>query len=241
MQPLDTRDLILSRLASGTATWSQLRHAVADKRKVSQSAFYYHLNKLILSESIEKRRTHDGYTVYALTEIGERVISVKLGPFEQKPNNQEELAKYKLALRKAFVILPFTEASNDAWKGGIKRACDDEGFVCLRLDKQSLSNLITESVSTLLESADAVIVDTTESNPNVMFELGWALAKEKELMIILHRDNLGRVPFDIKGARFFVYQSTWSGIEELYSEIRKFLKDIPKAIRVPKRIMKTQK
>jgi nucleoside 2-deoxyribosyltransferase len=120
--------------------------------------------------------------------------------------------------------MPFNPVFDDVWQGAIKRACAMENFACLRVDEIRLSSWITKDIESNIEIADVVIADITKSNPNVMFELGWALAKNKAPIVIRQKDDSIDVPFDVKGIRHLPYLNTWSGIEKLYREICKFIK-----------------
>ena len=137
---------------------------------------------------------------------------------------EDILKKFKSAEKKVFVIMPFDPIFDDVWKGGIERACNTEGFGCLRVDEVSLSTWITEDIKKYMEMADVVITDITGSNPNVMFEIGWALAKEKRPIVIRQEDDPNKVPFDIKDIRYISYANSWSGIERLYKDICKFIR-----------------
>jgi hypothetical protein len=144
---------------------------------------------------------------------------------EGNEKKQEDMLKrYKSTEKKVFVIMPFAPIFDDVWKGGIERSCNAEDFGCLRVDKISLSSWITEDIVNYLKMADFVISDITGNNPNVMFELGWALALEKKPIVIRQRDDPNTIPFDVKDIRYIPYENSWSGIEKLFTEICKFLK-----------------
>jgi len=71
---------------------------------------------------------------------------------------------------------------------------------------------------------NTIITDITGNNPNVIFELGWALAKGKTPIIIRQKDDNQPVPFDIQNYRHIKYVDSWSGVESLCKQITKFLK-----------------
>lgn len=145
--------------------------------------------------------------------------------YEGNEKEQEDmLKKYKSAEKKVFVIMPFAPVFDDVWRGAIKRACNTEGFGCLRVDEVSLSTWITEDIEKYIEMADVVIADITANNPNVMFELGWALAKAKKPIVIRQQNDPNKVPFDVQGIRYISYVNSWSGIERLFTDICKFIR-----------------
>ena len=59
-----------------------------------------------------------------------------------------------------------------------------------------------------------------------MFELGYAIAKKKDIIIIsqaLSQDQ-EKIPFDILGIRRLPYQNSWHGIEDLMKTLKGFIK-----------------
>jgi nucleoside 2-deoxyribosyltransferase len=163
-----------------------------------------------------------------VAKLEEEVRKVRLASVATSENEGKEqediLKKYKAAENKLFVIMPFSPTFDDVWKGGIERACSSEGFVCLRVDKISLSTWISEDIEKCIEMADVVISDITGNNPNVMFELGWSLAKGKKPIVIRQQDDPNQVPFDVHEIRYIQYVNSWSGIENLCKQICKFIK-----------------
>jgi hypothetical protein len=144
---------------------------------------------------------------------------------------EDMLKVYKSAKTKIFVIMPFAAGFDDVWRGGIERACSSaEHMAGLRVDEIRLSTWITEDIKEYISMADVVIADITGSNPNVMFELGWALASQKEPIVVRQQDDPVKVPFDVHGIRYIPYLTSWSGIERLHREICKFLKATEEAI-----------
>lgn len=63
---------------------------------------------------------------------------------------------------------------------------------------------IVEPVQQAIARADIIIVDLTVSNPNVMYEVGFAHALRKPVLPIV-QPGVNHVPSDIAGYLFFVY------------------------------------
>jgi nucleoside 2-deoxyribosyltransferase len=57
-----------------------------------------------------------------------------------------------------------------------------------------------------IQKADLIIADITGSDPNVMYEVGFAHALKKPVLLIV-RSGAKEVPFDLRGELFFVYES----------------------------------
>jgi nucleoside 2-deoxyribosyltransferase len=86
------------------------------------------------------------------------------------------------------------------------------------------SSNITDDIVASIERCHVAIVDVTGNNPNVMFELGYAIAKAKKNIIISQSADF--LPFDIRNIRTIVYSNTWSGIEELKGKLQEFLREM---------------
>lgn len=138
-----------------------------------------------------------------------------------------------------FVIMPFSETFNDVWTGGVLRAAKAEDFNPIRVDMIDRSSNITDDIIESVDKCQLAIVDVTDNNPNVMFELGYALAKAKNHIIISQSAEF--LPFDIRQIRTIVYANTWSGIEELNRRIQDFLKEFKKKTTTKTKIKKTPK
>ena len=122
-----------------------------------------------------------------------------------------------------FVIMPFNKEFNDVWKGGIEKAAKAEGFKPIRIDMLNKSTNITDDIIETIKKCRIAIVDVSTNNPNVMFELGYAMASNKPNIII--SQSVEFLPFDIRNIRTIVYSNNWSGIEELRQKIQEFLKE----------------
>jgi nucleoside 2-deoxyribosyltransferase len=125
-----------------------------------------------------------------------------------------------------FVIMPFDESFSDVWAGAIQRAARAEGYDAIRVDMINRSSDITDDIIEAITNCHVAIVDVTGANANVMFELGYAFAKEKPQVIISQSAEF--LPFDIRNLRTVIYRNTWAGIEELSVRLIQFLREIPK-------------
>jgi hypothetical protein len=140
-----------------------------------------------------------------------------------EPVNTKVTDKQLMDEHSVFVIMPFAVEFGDVWKDGIQRAAQDAGFNPIRVDMINRSTNITDDIVASIDKCRLAIVDVTNNNPNVMFELGYAIAKEKKNIII--SQSADYLPFDIRNIRTIVYTNTWSGIEDLKNRIQEFLKE----------------
>lgn len=64
---------------------------------------------------------------------------------------------------------------------------------------------VPDSITRAIQKADLIIADITGSNPNVMYEVGFAHALRKPVLLIV-RSGSEHVPLDLRGQLFFVYE-----------------------------------
>ncbi len=75
-------------------------------------------------------------------------------------------------------------------------ACESVDAVCKRVDKEEFSGDIVSEIHSLIQQSVAVIVDLSESKPNVLYEAGFAHALPKPVIHICSTP-LSELPFDV--------------------------------------------
>ena len=100
--------------------------------------------------------------------------------------------------RLCFVAMPF-RPELEAVYHTIQDATGYCGLKCVKADDIPKSNRITDDIRDCVKSARIVIADLTESNPNVVYEVGLAHGREKRVVPI--RQPKGTVPFDLSDIR----------------------------------------
>jgi len=124
----------------------------------------------------------------------------------------------KFMTRYAFVIMPFAEEFTDIYESGIKSVAAECDVRTERLDEQIYDNDMLEQIYKEIDRCDFVIADMTARNPNVFYEVGYADAKKK--LIILLTQNSSDIPFDLKHRPHVVYEGSIKKLkEELKSRI----------------------
>ena len=133
-----------------------------------------------------------------------------------------------------FVIMPFAPEFDDVY--GVIRstvegitAGDSHGH-CFRLDDARPAGRITERLLGELRSATICVADLTDTKPNVMWELGFAMALGKPAIIITQ--NVHSLPFDIKDMQSIEYNRNRLSAT-LSGPLRKSLLDTLGAMKAP--------
>ncbi len=129
---------------------------------------------------------------------------------------------------KAFVLMPFREEYREVYDEVYKKACNDNGFDCLRVDDISRPGSITRDIVEGIIEADVIIADLTGRNPNVFYELGIAhTIGRKTIMTAQSRQD---VPFDIANYRVFIYDQSIAGSKKLHAALDASLKELKNVI-----------
>jgi len=120
------------------------------------------------------------------------------------PGLEQESAEQKES-KYIFVIMPLKAEFDDVYKT-IRTACGKfPGVTFDRADDWSQTGRITDQIVAALKAAHLIIADITEQNPNVMYELGYAHALGKHVIVL----NAGQgSPFDVADYRQILYAAT---------------------------------
>lgn len=105
-----------------------------------------------------------------------------------------------------FVIMPFAADFDDVYaviKSTVEGITKEKRGRCFRLDESRPAGRITDRLLTELRSATICIADLTENKPNVMWEVGFAMALEKPTILVTQ--DLAALPFDIKDMQSIEY------------------------------------
>lgn len=105
-----------------------------------------------------------------------------------------------------FVIMPFQSEFDDVYdqiKFTVAGVATNGNFRCFRLDESRPAGRITDRLVSELRSATLCIADLTGTKPNVMWELGYAMALHKPTIIVTQ--NAAELPFDVKDMQCIEY------------------------------------
>lgn len=102
-----------------------------------------------------------------------------------------------------FVLMPLDPSFSDIYKFGIKGAAEDVGAYAERVDEQIFTEGILDRIFNQVSKSDVVVADMTGRNPNVFYEVGYAHALGK--VVLLLTQAVEDIPFDLKHRQHIVY------------------------------------
>ena len=124
-------------------------------------------------------------------------------------------------MRICFVVCPIGEdnsntrnRSDKLLKHIIEPVCDKNNLEVIRVDTLNSSDSITNTIVEYLNTADLVIADLSDHNPNAFYEIGYRSALKKPIIHLKNKET--SIPFDISSIRTFDYDLTdLDAVEEL--------------------------
>lgn len=117
------------------------------------------------------------------------------------------------------VMMPFNDDPEiDPVFGAIRNGASSLGYEAKRVDQEFTPTDIVDDVHRLIRESSAVVADVSGRNANVMYELGYALGKEKPVVMITS-DDPGNLPFDVGHRRAIRYERSSRGLEDLSNKI----------------------
>ena len=119
-----------------------------------------------------------------------------------------------------FVIMPFSPDLDDVYYLGIREIAEKLNLSCKRVDEmESVGDIyILDEIYNSITNARIIIAEVTFSNPNVYYELGYAHALGKP--VILLTKDMSSTPFDLKMYNHIVYKN----ITELRQKLERLLR-----------------
>jgi hypothetical protein len=109
-----------------------------------------------------------------------------------------------------FVLMPFEESWSANVRDEINQACQQTALHIVGLRWQRADDItepgrITDQIVSAIERADVLVADITGTNANVLFELGYADALSKPIIVL--NQQVEQTPFDIKDWRQIIYST----------------------------------
>ena len=122
---------------------------------------------------------------------------------------------------KAFAVMQFGSHYDNVYTDVIKEVCGAYEVNVVRADEVAGPGLIVADIVREISKSQLIIADITPSNPNVYFEIGYALALGKPTILLAKKGT--PLPFDIAGFRVLFYEDTIGGKAKLEDGLRRHL------------------
>jgi len=160
------------------------------------------LHKTFLRDYYERKTVYfsfDKITLYRLIEI-----------HKEKPLRfvlQREEIKESYIKNQFFMIMPFKyELLNELYKEKLKPFIENKlEAKIFRADDFRSNDIIIETIYKCIQESEVIIAEISENNKNVFYELGFASAKGKEIIMIQNRKTINNSFFDRAHIRTLFY------------------------------------
>ena len=130
-----------------------------------------------------------------------------------------------------FVIQPFDSGKFDKRFRDIYRpAIEAAGLEAYRVDQDPGVLVPIDAIEKGIQRASVCLADITTDNPNVWYELGFAFASERPVIMVCSNERTGKIyPFDIQHRTVVAYQAdSSSDFDELKGILTNRIKSILK-------------
>lgn len=124
-----------------------------------------------------------------------------------------------LGRRAAFVAMPFARSSEPVYSS-VRSALSRRGWVVRRADEIARPRRVTDAMLLGILESDLVVADLTGGNPNVCYEVGFAHAAGREVILVTQNDA---IPFDLASERTVFYETGRSGLARLSRQLARLV------------------
>lgn len=123
--------------------------------------------------------------------------------------------------RIVFAAMPYDEKYDDTFFVAMRHAAKQIDATCEKVELTDFDGDTVEEIKNLIKMSVAVIADLSESKPNVMYEVGFAHARNKPIVHICST-SLNDLPFNVRN---------WSTLEYKHGQTRKLRKNLGKRLK----------
>jgi nucleoside 2-deoxyribosyltransferase len=111
-------------------------------------------------------------------------------------------------MARCFVIQPFDGGMFDKrYDDVLKPAIEAAGLEAYRVDRDPGVAIPIESIEKGIRDSDLCLAEITSDNPNVWFELGFAIACGKDVVLVCAEHREKPFPFDVQHRHVITYRS----------------------------------
>ena len=105
---------------------------------------------------------------------------------------------------RGLVITAFDDAGQRV-QAEVRHALEDLGVDVLRFDSVTPGAAWGSTITDAVRSSDIVVVDVSQQNPNVFYELGMAHALRRPTILIASTKGMRSLPSDLMDFHYIVY------------------------------------
>jgi len=107
-----------------------------------------------------------------------------------------------------FVIQPFDQGQFDKrFDDVFGPAISAAGLEPYRVDRDPRVTIPIDQIEVGIRNAEVCLAEITTDNPNVWFELGFAIASHREVVLVCATERKSRFPFDIQHRSILSYET----------------------------------
>lgn len=129
-----------------------------------------------------------------------------------------------MSQKRCFVIQPFNDDTYEKrYADTFEPAIRDAGVEPYRVDRDPGADIIISTIEKEIEKSDVCFAEITLDNPNVWYELGYAMSHGKHVTMVCEASR--KLPFDIRHRRIIPYETASK------SDFEKLKKDITDSIK----------
>lgn len=123
-------------------------------------------------------------------------------------------------MNQCFVIQPFDERNDKLYDEVYKEALEEAGVEPYRVDQDPTVAIPIDDIEQNIRASAICLADITTNNPNVWYELGFAFAVDRPVVMTCANGRSGPLPFDIQHRTVISYDtSSPSDFAKLRAEI----------------------
>lgn len=109
---------------------------------------------------------------------------------------------------RCFVIQPFDRGKFDKrFEDIFAPAIREAGLDPYRVDRDPGVTIPIDEIASQIATSEACLCDITTDNPNVWFELGYAIASQREVVLICSEERMADFPFDVQHRSIIKYST----------------------------------
>ncbi len=124
-------------------------------------------------------------------------------------------------MRRCFIIQPFDNGKFDKrFDDTIEPAIEEAELKPYRVDRGPAATIPINEIENKIKESEICLAEITTDNPNVWFELGFALASKKDVILICSDERTSKYPFDVHHRKIIKYKTeSQSDFEKLGGSI----------------------